>query len=112
MPDLPFQFSNIEPGISNNVAELRAILRALQVLLERQKEEEDIIIFTDSRVAQLIFNSRKQKLSKHSHLAVEQRELFRLKNKFKSISASWIPREQNWRADAIALGLDKPGNHQ
>lgn len=99
IPKLGIKFSSKEHGISNNVAELRAMIRACEHLLG---QSEEIVIYSDSQIAVDCLNKRKfSKESKLPHLVAEQRRLYSLAEKL-NIRAQWIPRENNFVADSLS----------
>lgn len=99
VPSLGIESSTTEPGISNNVAEYRAVVRALESLHEHH--EREILIFSDSRLIVNFVNGKVFTRNK-PHLYVEQVDVYNLLQKFKRVSAKWIPREKNRHADALS----------
>lgn len=99
IPALAIEFSSREPGISNNVAELRAMVRALERLLA-EGWSGSVTIVSDSELAVRMVLKRKR--SKHPHLLSEQVRLWQLIDLFDYVDARWIPREQNEAADALS----------
>jgi ribonuclease HI len=88
------------PWASNNLAEYSALINALNFLLKENKQNEEIIIKSDSK---LLVNQMNGKWKCHGGLYVkkyyEAKEI--LKN-FKNIKFVWIPRELNKEADELS----------
>ena len=96
IPAIQVSISRMEQGCSNNVAELRAMYRALEYL---KKYDGEIVIYSDSQLAVNWLNNRE--FSPHQHLVAEQKRLYALAEKL-DVEARWIPREKNQIADALA----------
>lgn len=83
--------------ISNNIAEYEGVIDALNLAIERGIYE--IEIFSDS---QLIVNQINEKFRVNQPELMELRErVWNLAVDFDSVAISWIPREQNKRADKL-----------
>ena len=103
IPSLNIRFSRKEDGISNNVAEVRAMIRALELLRGRT---DPIIIYSDSELAVRWLNKRKQ--SKKPHLHKELEILYALAAQC-TVEARRIPRDFNVIANDLAGGWN-PGD--
>lgn len=97
IPDLAWEFSRREHGESNNVAELRAVVRGLQISLGYR----DVTIMSDSRIVETYLN-RGKTVAIAPHLQRELTTINALKAHFNSVNVAWIPREQNEIADRLA----------
>lgn len=88
------------PNTSNNVAEYRGVLSAMQWLLENGFDDDHIQIYGDNMM------SVKQLAGEWRALKGRYLPLYRearaLALRFSSINFKWIPREQNSEADEIS----------
>jgi ribonuclease HI len=90
-----------EIGITtNNVAEYHALLKALNLLIQKQWSGENIRIYTDS---ELLY---KQITGIYKVRSRELKSLYEkvsnLLKSFPSLEITWVPREANQRADRLA----------
>ena len=99
VPEFNIRFSQKEPGLSNNVAEIRAVIRALEILPVRDRS---VFIKADSRTVVGWVNKRKKSGLKLGHLRIEQEKLYPLIDRYPSVKAIWIPRELNFVADDLS----------
>ena len=95
---------------SCNFAEYRGLLEALKYLLKNNCQDEKIKVFGDSK---LVINqvNGKWRIKNGAYVPVAK-EMLPLLGRFRNISFSWIPREQNEEADDLTnkelakVGLD------
>lgn len=88
------------PWTSNNLAEYSALINVLKFLSKKNKQEEEIIIKSDSK---LLINQMNGKWKCHGGLYAEKYyEAKKILNKFKNIKFVWIPRELNKEADKLS----------
>jgi len=90
-----------EIGITtNNVAEYHALLKALNLLIQKQWSGENIRIYTDSELLYKqitgIYKVRSRELKS---LYEKVSNLLKI---FPSLEITWVPREANQRADRLA----------
>ena len=87
-------------GMSNNLAEYTALTKALCYLIEHNYTDEDIVVYSDSRllVNQMlgIWNCN------GGYYYPEYKRAKQLVSSFNSITFIWIPREQNMEADSLS----------
>jgi len=110
--EIGFGFVGQGSGMSNNVAEYAGLIAALQHLIKYGKQQEQIVIYSDSR---LLINQMKDKWKAHGGLYLSYyKQAKRLTTTFQNVSFKWLPREQNTRADQLSrdayeqyLQLDK-----
>jgi len=82
---------------TNNIAEYSGVLLSLECALDL--EADCLEIFSDS---QLIVNQINEKWDcKDVDLAVIREEVWVLAGRLESVSISWVPREQNVKADLL-----------
>lgn len=88
------------PTMSNNVAEYSALVKALKELMLEGKENEKIVIHSDS---QLVVNQMLGKWRVRRGLYIKMFSKARsLANCFKQLEFKWIPRELNTDADLLS----------
>lgn len=88
-------------GSSNNVAEYSGVILAIEVALELEVDELEI--FSDS---QLIVNQINGKWRvKDAKLLPYRETAWELASSLSSVKLSWIPREENTRADHLCRVL-------
>lgn len=84
-------------GVTNNVAEFQAVLKALDWLISVQDDYE-VEIFTDSQLVVNLANGKWTSKKPHLKLlAARAYELLHLTN----ATLRWIPRKQNEQADSL-----------
>ena len=96
-----------EKQTSNNVAEYSGFKRALEWLLSKSLNNEEILIFSDSKLVicqmfgDIELGGRKWKIRSgyYKPIALQSREIL---NKFSNIKGQWIPREENSIADELS----------
>lgn len=103
-PDPIVQSASIigrEPGMTNNIAEWRALRGAMKWLSSFKDlyANEDIIIFADSQLVAYQFNGHWRCNSIELRGFLE--ECTELKQAFTRLQVVWVPREQNWVADDL-----------
>ena len=87
-------------GMSNNVAEYAGLCAALEYLLDRGYNQEEIVIRSDS---QLIVNQMSGQWKIRGGLYIDWiLKAAKLASRFGNLRYEWIPREQNSRADSLA----------
>lgn len=93
-------FDHAANGNTNNVAEYKALLLALSWLYKNGYTDDEIEVYGDS---QLVINqmNRVWGMKGGAYMAIAKRCL-QANEFFKSISYTWIPREQNTEADALS----------
>jgi|GEM_PF-309064 ribonuclease H / adenosylcobalamin/alpha-ribazole phosphatase len=103
-PELKIYYCAKAKGISNNEAEFMALIRAMELLLERGVI--DAKFYMDSKIIETRANRPfiKKMKPKHRNERMDnfQREVLELAEKFNSINFEWIPREQNTVADELS----------
>jgi ribonuclease HI len=88
------------PGMTNNVAEWRALRGALWWLSTRRPDEDEISIFMDSQLVVNQFNDQWQ--CRAPELQIIMAECRALMSGIKgTVVLNWIPRDQNWVADNL-----------
>jgi ribonuclease HI len=96
--------------MSNNVAEYKAVFLALQYLVKAHQMNK-LLVHSDS---QLVINQLTGVWNcSESHLQILRNEVLLLSKKFPGVVFSWVPREQNKRADFLSKRLQhrrKPNN--
>ncbi len=88
-------------GMSNNVAEYSGLIAAMRWLLANNlNKDADIIFYGDNKMSVCQMNKQWRV---HGGLYVPfYLEAMELKNQFKRLKFSWIPREQNSEADELS----------
>lgn len=95
-----FELSEYLGVQTNNFAEYTGVIRALESLVERGLQKEDIEIRMDSKlVVEQVQGNWKIKEPTLKSLAARVRELV---TQFKTVAFTHIPREENKEADALA----------
>ena len=92
-------------GITNNLAEYSGLLHALQWLYKNDYQEQEIIIYGDSKLVIEQMTGR-WRIKKGVYVPVAVRCQEALKH-FTKISFQWIPREENTIADALSKDVLK-----
>lgn len=94
------RFWEASPGNSNNVAEYLGLISAMEWLIENKKTEIKTVFYGDNMmsVKQMSeeWGAKKGLYLKHFKKAIQ------LKDRFKSLTFSWIPREENGQADDLS----------
>ena len=86
--------------ISNNVTEYMALVAALELLLAKGLEQEQVQVYGDSA---LVIHQMQGLMNIGKGFYVEQAlKCRKLVGKFKNIKFQWIPREMNAEADMLA----------
>ena len=84
---------------SNHEAEFKVFIKALQLLIEKQLNDQTILIHSDSKI--VVQTIEKQ----HAKNPLFQPYLYafqQLENKFPLLLVKWLPESQNKGADALA----------
>lgn len=87
------------PRATNNVAEYVAAIRALEWLKDRSYRGP-VLLLGDSQLVIRQMNGEYE--VRAEHLRQYQQHLARLADEFVQVRFSWIPREENARADALS----------
>jgi ribonuclease HI len=91
-----------EKETSNNVAEYSGFLDALEWLVENGCQDKEIEIFGDSKlVIEQMFGSWAMRKGFYIPIAKKAKSILK---KFKNITGTWIPREENSIADELSKG--------
>src|SRR3990167_1654391 len=86
--------------ISSNVTEYMALIAALELLIEKGLDQEQIQVYGDSA---LVIQQMQGLMNIGQGFYVEQAlKCRKLVKRFKHIRFQWIPRERNAEADALA----------
>ena len=94
------------PQMSNNVAEYEAVAAALQYILDRGWKDIEVRLYGDSMLTVEQMSGR-WKFKGGLYLKSARKACY-LGNKFKKISFTWIPREQNQEADELSKQFSAP----
>ena len=93
-----------EHKTSNNVAEYKGLIAALDFLMGKQLNIEEIIFYGDSSlVINQMFGEWKIKKGLYTRYAKEAKVL--LRNMFPKAKGQWIPREKNNIADKLSKDI-------
>ena len=102
-------FGNLRlPGdlATNNVAEYTAAVKALEYLVSRGFHGV-VEVYGDSQLVIRQFSGEYR--VRASHLKPYHERLLALAQKFSKVTFTWVPREENYRADALSKqGLGSP----
>jgi ribonuclease HI len=90
----------VSPQATNNVAEYTALLKALEWLVQNGYAAHKIEVRGDSQLVIKQMNGEFR--VKNKRLIPLFQKAVLLKGKFKDLSISWIPREQNREADRLS----------
>lgn len=110
-PDLNLRMSKIVDGISNNEAEFKALIWAMETAITLCYRNVDF--FSDSQIIVNRANGRRPSKSKYTNLRMDnfQDKVFELRKWFRHIRFAWIPREHNAIADSLS-GEKIPNNYR
>lgn len=102
IPEKEIFYKEKTRGISNNEAEFKALIRAMEIALKN--DIESAIFYLDSKVVVNRANgARPKKLKfKNERMDAFQDEVMRLRMGFREIKFEWIPREENVVADELS----------
>lgn len=95
-------------GISNNEAEFKALIYALEKLIESEPKDKKIVFHLDSQIVVNRANGSRPKKAKFKNERMDylQDVVIRLLGKLKGLDNrlefKWIPREQNTFADQLS----------
>ncbi len=91
---------------TNNTAEYKALITALQLLIALEQTDKEIIVQGDSNlIINQVFGTWK---CKQKHLIPLRDQAKHLLSKFKNIRGKWIPRNENKLADELSKeGINK-----
>lgn len=92
------------PGFTNNVAEYEGLIKGLQVVEEHCKRNEQVQVRGDSQLAIRQMTGEYQVQSPRIIPLYNRAKKIRnrLRHQGIKVSLMWIPREENWRADALS----------
>jgi ribonuclease HI len=96
--EIVFQHSEKIGKNTNNVAEWTSLIRALELLIQRNIAE--VSIFMDSELVVKQFNGLYK--TKHPEMQKLKNMAFSLKERFSILILKYIPREKNKMADKLA----------
>jgi len=88
------------PGVSNNVAEYAALVKALETLVAMRWTDDEIVVYSDSQLLVNQMSGRWQ--ARGGMYYAKYLEAKELVKQFSQIRFEWIPREQNEEADALS----------
>lgn len=103
IPGINVRHSSRVPGISSNEAELKALIKAMELCLEN--EIYKAVFFSDSRIAVNRANGRHLRKKKNNNKRMHsfQKEIFVLKKHFAICGFVYIPRDLNQTADELSI---------
>ena len=89
-------------GKSNNEAEFKALIKAMELCLEEGVSHA--IFHLDSQIVYNRALGKKPRKRKHQNERMDafQEEVLKLKSKFDKVEFEWVPREQNTVADELS----------
>jgi len=98
IPALNFGDGKKVNGISNNEAEFKALIWAMEIAIEKKLDR--VGFYMDSKIVVNRANGAKPRAKfKNERMDAFQDKVFELRKNFKEIYFNWIPREQNQTAD-------------
>lgn len=102
---VPTQLSFSLPEKNNHQAELAAIIRALEIVLEKDWQTDNVLVYSDSQTAIQTLD-RSERKNPAFRLYVDRFE--ELVSDFNLLILQWIPEKENKGADHLARqGLQK-----
>ncbi len=95
-------FSKRTDGISNNEAEFKALIFAMDIAIDKQIKE--VKFFLDSMIVVNRANGSKPKKKKYQNERMDdfQNIVLEKSKLFDEVSFDWIPREENCTADRLS----------
>lgn len=103
IPAFEIKISKREKGISNNEAEFKALILAMEKIIELGLEENTIYFFMDSQIVVNRANGKRAKGKyKNERMDAFQDDVFKLAKMIKDPVFMWVPRESNTMADALS----------
>lgn len=88
------------PEATNNVAEYSAAIAALTRLVDLGLTEEAVEVRSDSQL--LVRQMQGEYAVRNRRIAALHGKLRRLAARFRRLRWRWVPREENWEADALS----------
>lgn len=86
------------PGISNNEAEFKALLWAMEIA-EKNGIKNPLFLMDSEIVVNRANGKRPRKKYYNERMDNFQKEVLSLRDRFESTEFRWIPREENYKAD-------------
>ena len=90
-----------EDRVSNNQAEYQALVRCLDELVKNMIGQEEIIIYSDSKLLVEQMSKRRQ-IDKGGAYVPDHMKALQLKRRFFNLKFQHIPREENAEANLLA----------
>ncbi|EOI00558.1 cell wall enzyme ebsB [Enterococcus moraviensis ATCC BAA-383] len=84
---------------SNHEAEFKVFIKALQLLIEKQLNDQTILIHSDSKI---VVQTIEKQHAKNPLFQPYLHAFQQLENKFPLLLVKWLPESQNKGADALA----------
>lgn len=105
IPEKNFEFSKVIDGLSNNEAEFKALIIAMKILVHNNVTCANF--FSDSKIivdraSRGFIKVQKKKKHINERMNNFQKEVMELEKNFVHITFTWIPREENERADILS----------
>ncbi|GGI64837.1 ribonuclease HI family protein [Enterococcus alcedinis] len=97
--DLHLQKTVLLPVLTNHQAEFAVMIALLKYLIQDQKTQETIFIFTDSKI---LAETIEKDYTKNQHFIEYLEEIQQLLTLFKLVIIQWIPESKNKGADHLA----------
>lgn len=101
-PELEISISERLPGISNNEAEFKALIRAMEECASRGVKQVQYNL--DSQIVVNRANGSRPKKAKFKNERMDafQDRVIELSRNFDKVEFNWIRREMNWVADSLS----------
>ena len=93
-----FNYSERIEAISNNEAEYHALIKGMEICLERGYKEVEF--YCDSMI--VVSGAKKDKRTNNERMNAFRGKVHLLKYQFDKVSFTWIPREKNGKADYLS----------
>lgn len=103
-----FEFAEKLEPCSNNIAEYRGVILALEKAFTLQVSH--LAIFSDSKL--IVHQTQGQWRIKQSSLIPLRDKVWELGTLFESVDIDWIPREENTKPDRLCRQVDPRGNRR
>lgn len=87
-------------GMTNQIAEYEAVVQALTALLRMNRDDEEIVIYTDSQMVANQMNGHWR--ANHGEYLGTYLKAKELAERFHYLKVQWIPREENQEADRLS----------
>lgn len=95
---IPFKFP-LPERMNNHLAEFCGLYLALQELVSRQKQDEWVIIYTDS---QIVYDTVNKDYHPHAPYSTVYAACRQLMQTFSMLHVEWVPENENHGADQLA----------